>query len=834
MYLRRLKINGFKSFAGKTVLDFEPGISAIVGPNGSGKSNVADAIRWGLGEQSSKNLRLKKSEELVFAGTDKRPKASLAEVSLLLDNSDGAMAIDFSEIELSRVLYRSGESEYKLNGRRVARHEVQQLLAQSGFGQNSYAVIGQGMIDNFILATPAERKMLFDEASGIRQYELKRAEAGRKLEATGANLTRARDIITELEPRLKTLQRGVEAAKQHGQLKAELTQKRRAYVAAGRRYHEAQLSGTRQELEQLAKTAAEQAGTVKALEEKRRQIQADYALEQRSREKLTKQLRELELQRDELSNDLSVKRAELQSLEEHGQAAGEDARQVKRLEGELAKNSDVQRSLQQAITKAEAAEAESVAAQEAVDREIRTRQNELGKLRRDSEATSRQEFITQALAILKQVASDLGAVQANGHQLRLMVYKAGRLLAHAREGQDDVLGQMRALQQRLNGLLKRRDDIHDGYTSAVIRVRSLELDREQADNAGQQLSRQLSEAKRRLAQRRLAVDKAVPERRRQLASLDQRLTAVNQAVTELRGQLAGGPAPESPAEQVFRLAADLEAAKSHRSASQARQAELTDRLARHRQALGEYAARARDWAGEEVAGAGPAEPDDSWQSLERRERELAVLDARLSDGGADQAVMEEYREVEGRHRFMTEQVADLERAQADMAKVIAQLEQLIKTKFEAAFADISKHFEAYFERLFNGGRAGLALRVDAAGVYGIEIKASPPGKRVEGLAMLSGGERALTGIALLAAILHASPSPFVVLDEVDAALDEANSGRLAGILRDIAKRSQLIVITHNRQTMQAAHSLYGVTMDEHQVSKLLSIRLEEARELAVK
>ncbi|HSX48433.1 MAG TPA: AAA family ATPase, partial [Candidatus Nanoarchaeia archaeon] len=168
-----------------------------------------------------------------------------------------------------------------------------------------------------------------------------------------------------------------------------------------------------------------------------------------------------------------------------------------------------------------------------------------------------------------------------------------------------------------------------------------------------------------------------------------------------------------------------------------------------------------------------------------------------------------------------------------VAKVVAQLEQLIRAKFESGFAEIAKYFNQYFQQLFGGGRAELVLN-NADGQFGIEILAVPPGKKVESLAMLSGGERSLTGIALLAAILAANPSPFVVMDEVDAALDEANSARFAAILKDIAKHSQLVVITHNRQTMQAAHSLFGVTMDEHHVSRLLSVRLEQARELAAK
>jgi chromosome segregation protein len=160
VHLKRITITGFKSFAHKTELELAPGLTAVVGPNGSGKSNIADAVRWVLGEQSNKSLRAKKGEDVIFAGTDKKARGSLAEVSLLLDNTDGKAHVDLSEIQITRKLYRSGESEYRLNDRKVRLFDLEQLLAQLGFGTETYAVIGQGMVDNLILASPAERKTL--------------------------------------------------------------------------------------------------------------------------------------------------------------------------------------------------------------------------------------------------------------------------------------------------------------------------------------------------------------------------------------------------------------------------------------------------------------------------------------------------------------------------------------------------------------------------------------------------------------------------------------------------------------------------------------------------
>ena len=188
MYLRRLEIAGFKSFGSRVKLDFRPGISAIVGPNGSGKSNVAEAIRWVMGEQNVRSLRLGKTEDLIYSGSDSgKAQSSMAEVIMTLEqdgsNPKAKKKLDFSELVISRRLYRSGESEYRLAGKPVRVKDLQKILAQVGFGASSYAVIGQGMIDTLLIASPSERKLLFEEASGIRAFEIERSNTLRKLQA---------------------------------------------------------------------------------------------------------------------------------------------------------------------------------------------------------------------------------------------------------------------------------------------------------------------------------------------------------------------------------------------------------------------------------------------------------------------------------------------------------------------------------------------------------------------------------------------------------------------------------------------------------------------------
>ena len=229
MYLKRLAIHGFKSFANTTTFDFGPGITAIVGPNGSGKSNVADAIRWVLGEQSARLLRTKKQEDVIFAGTGNRAAVGMAEVALTLDNAERWLPLDFAEVEIARRLYRNGESEYLLNGSRVRLRDILDLLMKGDVGQNSYSIMGQGLVDEVLSMTPDERRSFLDEAADVKRFRLKIKEAQDRLAATSDNIERVALVIQEIEPRLSQLSRQAERAAEYRRLTAELASLLRLY-----------------------------------------------------------------------------------------------------------------------------------------------------------------------------------------------------------------------------------------------------------------------------------------------------------------------------------------------------------------------------------------------------------------------------------------------------------------------------------------------------------------------------------------------------------------------------------------------------------------------------
>ena len=254
MLIKRVVIQGFKTFAQKTELVFDPGITAIVGPNGSGKSNIVDSVRWCMGEQSFSLLRSKKTADVIFSGSDKRARLGMAQVSLTLDNSDGELPIDFAEVEISRRAYRDGGNDYLLNGKRVRLQDITDLLAHTGLGKRTYAVVGQGLIDKVLSLSPEERRTLFEEAAGITGYQAKRTRTLRQLDATQQNLTRVHDIIAELSPRLSYLRRQAERAREREQIANDLRGLLRIWY--GYRWHNtlARLSESRTEEKKLAET----------------------------------------------------------------------------------------------------------------------------------------------------------------------------------------------------------------------------------------------------------------------------------------------------------------------------------------------------------------------------------------------------------------------------------------------------------------------------------------------------------------------------------------------------------------------------------------------------
>lgn len=740
MYLRKLEIFGFKSFAKKTVLEFEPGITSIVGPNGAGKSNVADSLRFCFGEQSMKLLRGKKSPDIIFAGSDQRARLGTAEVSIYFDNTDHKIPIDYNEVVLSRRVYRDGNSDYLINGNLVRLLDIQELLAKSGFGNTSYYVIGQGMIDQLILGGPAAIKELIEEASGVKPYYIKRGRTIRRLERTEVNLEQIQALVAEIEPRLRSLKRQTRKLKLRADLEQELKKAQILHFGQILRGLDQQIQEVNSKTEIFQKQMTELSGEIVALASDIEISEKQISEGDGRQKKFQVDLDELHQQKYKLQEELATIRGQLKALTniQEGRLLLIDWHDLHK------KFKDAYERLEVLFENFDPKEAKAV-----------------------------QELFREIYQIIESANS-----------------------AHSQGRNKEETQTLESEEQRVNSELEK----------LFSQIRTLKIDiqnyLEETEGAKQQLF-----VKEHLLRAKQEMQIKTAEQKNLLAIEQAKLLTRRETIEqEARSEL--GPNYKGLLEQTKSLSIPIG---------------LQEKIATLKKQV-------------------------------------------LNIGGVDDLVMQEYRETEERYQYLVGQSADLKKGVQDLKKVIAELDEIIKKEFHEAFIRISERFAEYFRILFGGGKATMSilretpkpeiteddveetfgspsgsLKASITGeetrtteIVGIEIRATPPGKKLAGISALSGGERALTSIALLCALLASYPSPFVVLDEVDAALDEANSVRFAKILGTLASKIQFITITHNRETMRQSHTLYGVTMGDDGVSKILSLRLEQAAEYSSK
>ncbi len=755
MYLKRLEISGFKSFANKTVLDFSSsseatlgrGITAIVGPNGSGKSNIADAIRFAIGEQSSKNLRGKKSEDVIFAGTEGKSRMGSASVTLHFDNSDQRIPIEFSEVSVTRKIHRSGEGEYFINGNKVRLLDVVDVLAKAGIGKESYCVITQGMSDAVLLASPLERRAIFEDAAGVKPYQIEKERAIRKLESTRENLVRVDALLVEIEPHLRNLKRQAEKSSQGKDIALRLKEKQ--FLLYGFLWHRFQ----------------EERGTLVRDRETAEQVIVD--LEERSvrlRGEVAAVSAALEDQKEEdmWQNEVRVFHAELNTL-------------------------------------------------------LRTRSVIEGK--REIEMERRQEK-----EVVKTIPVDLAFVKRS-------VEKIGA-------DQEQLISRIQSVEQ-----LADLQDIRE--FAQVIKQELFEL----SEKAGVGSIRETHIIGLN-AEEKAASDIRLQSFESELSATQERIAQVETLIREKEQLIASHREANRVQRETF-FAKEKESRECERALQQLKDNfnELKVRLARVEVREEDLVTLVREELSmrpEEVVYDGVTKID-----RERLEREISRLKVEVEHiGTIDPLIVDEYEETAKRFEFLTHESADLKQALESLRSVVKEMDSKIDQAFETTFKEIKQRFAQYFTLIFGGGKADItqvriALRrrgeeeemgdtqtneEERDGV-GIEIFACPPGKKITNLSMLSGGERSLTSLALLFAIISHNPPPFAVLDEVEAALDEANSRRFSTMLQELSDHTQFIAITHNRETMARAGLLYGVTMQRDGISQLLSIRLDQVEKV---
>ncbi|KKS71240.1 MAG: Chromosome partition protein Smc [Parcubacteria group bacterium GW2011_GWF2_42_7] len=717
MRLKTLELNGFKSFAQKTVLEFESPIVSVVGPNGSGKSNVVEAIRYVLGEQSMKSMRGKSSSDLIFKGSKNLSKGSKASVSIYFNNSDKVFKLEndggeninlnFETISISREVYSDGLSKYILNGTEVRLKDIHNLLSSVNIGSSGHHIISQGEADRILNASPKDRKEMVEDALGLKIYQYKIKESERKLERTSENMKEVGLLRRENAPHLNFLKKQVEKFEKAKEMQSELFALYREYL-----YKE------------------------------------NVFLE---KEKIN-----LLAERNKISSEFKSVSTKISETED-----GDSVKGNKKIE------------------------------------ELKIVEQKLNEIR------------GQKSEMERKLGRIEGMIEAKQNRVKI----SGRCPTCGRELGEISREQIENRENNEKELL----ELKNSQTSILAEVSGLE-------NKGKELAQEIE-----------ALKQAINKEMEALRDLEREKFSFKVRHQELSSAMEMVHIKET----------------NFKSRTEAFHNEIKEGVA----LVGSEILSFKEYA--EVGLRQDSLSPTSAITQEELKKKIERLKIKLEDAGMGSGaeVMKEFKEVSERDQFLAKEMEDLTKSMESLQKLVAELKEKIDIEFKEGIKKINVEFQEFFSLMFGGGTGSLAIVVenkkkrnipeeleqesevaeddeDIIPEQGIEINVSLPHKKVKELQALSGGERSLTSIALLFAMSQVNPPPFLVLDETDAALDEANSRKYGDMLEKLSKHSQLVVVTHNRETMSRAGVLYGVTIGSNGASKLLSVKFDEATAIA--
>ncbi|MEI3436852.1 MAG: chromosome segregation protein SMC [Blautia sp.] len=1181
MYLKNIEVQGFKSFAQKINFEFHNGITGIVGPNGSGKSNVGDAVRWVLGEQSAKQLRGGNMQDVIFSGTETRKPLSFASVAITLDNSDHKLPVEFNEVTVTRRLYRSGESEYLINGSACRLKDINEMFYDTGIGKEGYSIIGQGQIDKILSGKPEDRRELFDEAAGIVKYKRRKNTTIKKLEDEQQNLVRVTDILSELTKQLGPLERQSETARiylakrdslreldvnmfllesrqtekdllvlreKNETASAQLEDTNREYQQTKVEYDrlEQELEELNRQMDELREKTQQNAlqkqqleGQINVLNEQiqaglqsdthfknrleiveedlkqRQQARSEVEEEKGSLHTIVKEVQKrltdqedrlhtvqeqisqcesavedgkneiIEIlnsrattkgkaQRfDTLMEQVGIRKAEVnqhilhlkseeaqqktirakaqseydqitEEIHQIDQKSRQMDQQVHSLSEDLKKQT-TQLEISQTAYHREASRLESlrniterydgygnsirrvmeqkdrvsgirgvvadliqvnkeyeIAIETALGGSIQNivtdneqtakrmieylKKNRFGRatflplnsintrgefsqkdalkeagviglasdlVTTEKEYTGLTRYLLGRVLVVDQIDHAIAIAKKYHHSLRMVTIEGeslspgGSMTGGAFKNNSNLLGRRREIEElegkvaaqkeevsRLaasmeenrhnrNQLREQISQLQEQLRSKYVAQNTAKMnlvqlnDKEQEIRDGyerirldqEQIRRQISEIKqdhdkideelKASRQDEKELETYIETRQKELEEWKNEESSVQRKLEDLRLEASTTQQKESFAsENLSRLISEIQGLVQEKQTILETLKQGNQEMENKRRSVEELKEAVSGFGGQEEA---DRQQLENWQKekdlkntshkafFEKRDHlsgQISLLDkecfrlksqmekleesreaqisymweeyeitpnnalqyrkeeytdlkemkkqiTQLKDeirklGSVNVNAIEDYKNLQERHAFLSGQYEDLKKAEAQLENIIRELDEGMRQQFSEKFRDIQREFDKAFKELFGGGKGTLELEEDVDILEaGIKIISQPPGKKLQNMMQLSGGEKALTAIALLFAIQNLKPSPFCLLDEIEAALDDSNVGRFAGYLQKLTKNTQFIIITHRRGTMNAADRLYGITMQEKGVSTLVSVDLVE-------
>ena len=812
MNFKQLEITGFKSFSEKTTFFIEKGLTGIVGPNGCGKSNIVESLRWCMGENSAKSMRGSGMEDVIFSGTSNRPSKNISEVSLLLDNQNKegpAQYEEFDEISIKRKIEKDKGSKYYINNKEVRARDVQTFFADLSTGAHSPSLISQGRIGQLVTAKPIERKSILEEAAGISGIHARRQEAETRLNAAENNLKRADELKKQQQKQLDNLKKQAEEATRYKEISGEIKQ-----IEAGLYF--LKISEIEKDKKQILEKLSELDDEISA-------ISIDFNHNNTLLEEENKKLSPLRDKKMESAAKLQKLNLDMENLVE------EESR-VKSLQDKLEKSiktieSDLERERSISLD----ADLNEKRLSEEKDALLKT-ENELLTVETNStkelkESKNLLEGLQSQLdSMLDQIEKDIDEdkklLKETFRELKQLVKK----ITSSQEDYAEKYGKDRSIQ---SDSIKRKERIKN-IDVELKNWRNLKSNSEKMNselssrknklflelNDNQKNPERIATSKGQNLQNLENTKKRNEEIENELIAAEKKYNLINQNLKEIQIKLS-----------------DLKENKARNEATvegiENRKKDLLHSVKNELNINDEASLLPQ-------SDLNNISPNDLPNLEEQSQKVEKAKKKRESLGSVNLRADEETKKYETEIKKMEDDRADLFSAIVKLKSSIDELNQKGRERLLEAFTKVNRKFNEVYTKLFNGGTAKIEL-VDSDDPLeaGLEMYVSPPGKRLQSISLLSGGEQALTAMSLVFAVFLVNPSPICVLDEVDAPLDDANVTRFCSLLDELTKitKTKFIIITHHALTMSRMHRLYGVTMAEQGVSQLVSVDLQKAEEL---
>ena len=812
MQFKKLEINGFKSFSEKTNFLIEDGLTGVVGPNGCGKSNIVEALRWCMGENSAKSMRGSGMEDVIFSGTSNRPSKNISEVTLMLENKlkDGTSQYnDLDEIEIKRKIEKEKGSKYYINNKEVRARDVQTFFADLSTGAHSPSLISQGRIGQLVTAKPIERRSILEEAAGISGIHARRQEAETRLNAAENNLKRADELKKQQQKQLDNLKKQAEEATKYKEITEEIKK-----IESGLYYLK---------IREIEKDKKKIADKLSETDDEISAINIDLNHNNLLLEEENKKLSPLRDKKMESAAKLQKLNLEITSLEE------EDSR-VKSLQIKLEKSlktveSDLEReksiSLDADInekriskekdellnTENKLLEVETVSTKELDDSKLN-----LDNLQTQLDAILNriENFIDQGKKLTKEIF----------HELKSLVKK----ITASQEDYAVKYGKNKSIQ---SDSIKRKE-----------RIKNIDVELENWRNLKSNSEKMIFELNERKEKISLELDenKKNPER---IASSKgqnlQNLENTKKRNEEIEIELSEAEKKNNLINQNLQ---EIQLKLSNLKENKARSEATIEGIENRKKDL-MYSVKNELNVENENSLFSKSDlsnlSEENFPSIEDQAKKVEnIKKTRDSLGSVNLRADEETKKYETEIKKMEDDRSDLYSAIVKLKTSIDELNQKGRERLLDAFTKVNRKFNEVYTKLFSGGNAKIEL-VDSDDPLeaGLEMYVSPPGKRLQSITLLSGGEQALTALSLVFAVFLVNPSPISILDEVDAPLDDANVTRFCALLDELTKitKTKFIIITHHALTMSRMHRLYGVTMAEQGVSQLVSVDLQKAEEM---